>query len=290
MTGYGRSVITNELGQFTAEVQTLNRKHLEIVVSLPDELQRFEVDIRGWVAARVMRGRVQVNISVKYSDVIPISVSANLPLAKKIKSVCDQIADALHLSNREQLLTSVLIENKKLLMNEEMRGEEEIYRSCLQEVTFSALEMLNDMRLAEGKQLEKDIRDRLELIAIHLQDVVNFAPQQKQTYRQKLENILQEFLLGTSQDEARIIQEVCLFAERVDISEEITRLCSHQQQFLDRLELNESIGKRLEFLIQEMFRECSTIAAKSVDVKIIHHIIDMKTELERIKEQIQNVE
>jgi len=288
MTGYGRTVLQNELGQFVAEVHSLNRKHLEISLSLPHEFQKFESQMRQWIGEHVKRGRVHLAISVKYSENLPINISVNLPFAKKIKEACDPLVQELQLP--DSFISSILTQSPHLLVYEDQNEQEDAYKNILYGLTISSLQSLNEMRSKEGLELQKDIQNRMDEIAIHMQDIVELAPKQRLTFRKKLESVLNEFILGSSKDEGRILQEVCLFAEKVDISEEILRLCSHQKQFLEVLMAAETSGKKLDFLLQEMLRESNTICAKSEDAEIIHHSIDIKTELERIREQIQNVE
>lgn len=291
MTAYGRASRTTVLGRFVVEMQSVNRKHLEISVFLPKELTRFDADLRKLVGARVFRGQVTVKVSAYFDKCTPCVVTPNLPLARQLKAAWDAIAKDLKFESTEFTLEFLLNEQGVLLYEEDLQDEEQ-YRSDLLDVASEALDYFFDMRTREGKALEHDISSRLTRLKEYLDKIAVLSQGAVGKYRQKLLDRIEAVVPGILKDEERILREICLFADRIDIAEEITRFYSHLEQCGNLLTLAEtnSVGKKLEFLLQEMSREVNTIGSKSADVEISHLVVEMKSDLERIREQIQNVE
>lgn len=290
MTAYGRASRVTALGRFVVEVQSVNRKHLEIAVLLPKELTRFDADVRKMVGSKVFRGQVTVKISAYFDQSTPSVVMPNLPLARQLKAAWDAIAKDLKLESTEFTLEFLVNEQGVLLYGEELQ-EEELYRSALSEVLHEALEYFVDMREREGAILQQDISQRLANLKQWVDQIVGRSQGAVGKYRQKLLDRLEEVVPGILENEERILREICIFADRVDITEEITRFHSHLDKcdHLLRSEAN-GIGKTLEFVLQEMGREVNTIGSKSADVEVSHLVVEMKNDLERIREQLQNIE
>lgn len=291
MTAYGRASATTALGRFVVEIQSVNRKHLEISVLLPKELTRFDADIRKLVGKQAFRGQVNVKISAYFDKTTPSVVTPNLPLAKQLKAAWEAIAKELELKTIEFPLELLSNEEGILLYGEELHDEEQ-YRLDLINVASEALEQFVAMRIREGEALLQDISARLTNLRHWLDRIVVLSKDSVGKYRHKLLERLESVVPGIIEDEERILREICLFADRIDITEEITRFYSHLDQWGNLLLFSESkgIGKTLEFLLQEMSREVNTIGSKSADIEISHLVVDMKSDLERIREQIQNVE
>lgn len=290
MTAYGRASHVSTLGHFIVEIQSLNRKHLEMNILLPKELLRFDADIKKWIAGQVGRGQINVKLSVAFDQVSPFVVTPNINLAKQIKAAWDAIAAELQVPADKGFTLSMLSEEKELLSYEEVVLDEEAYRKVLHEVISDALNKLLAMKLREGESLYQDIARRLDKIALILKDIAVKAPNATERFRQRLLERLQEVLGGTIEHEERLLREVCVFAEKIDIAEELTRLDSHLKQVSLLLSDDQAIGKTLEFLVQEMNREINTISSKSSDIDISRWTVEVKSELERIREQIQNIE
>lgn len=288
MTAYGRATTTTSLGRFTAEIQSVNRKHLEINIVLSRELNRFEQDVRKAVSSVISRGHITVRIFAHFDQVSPISVSPNLPLARQLKQSLESIAKDLKISPTVTL--EMLNSHEGIVSLDEEMIDEEKYSHDLFEILNQALERFNQMRMREGKALEKDILSRLEQIEKYIEQIALKAPTATERYRQKLVERLNEVLPGVVENEERIMREICIYAERVDIAEEITRFGSHLSQCRSLFQSNSSVGKTFEFLLQEMGREINTIGSKSSDMDISKLVIDTKSDLERIREQIQNIE
>lgn len=289
MTAYGRASVTNALGRFTAEIQSVNRKYLEINMFLPKELQRFENEIRKIVSAEIVRGQIVVKLFAHFDRVSPITVSPNIPLAKQVKNAWEQIAQELQLS--QEISLDILAAQENLLdYNEEMENEEE-YRSVVLEAIKQALKQFLQMRLQEGKALQEDITKRLAKLQDCIGQIEKKAPTATERYRQKLLERINELVPGMTENEERVLREVCVYADKIDITEEITRFNSHLNQCSTLINSSAThVGKTFEFLLQEMGREVNTIGSKSSDIDAAKYVIEMKTELERIREQIQNIE
>lgn len=292
MTAYSRSISVGPLGRFVVELQSVNRKFLEVNTYLPKTLLRFDADIKKWIGQQVLRGQINVRLSATFDQVKAAVVKPNLPLAAQLKSSWDQIAKHLGISPAEFSLGLISSQEGLLEYEEELDCEGEV-KEALCALFSRALEQLAEMKLREGAALQADISQRLESLKRAIDIIEAKAPESVKKYREKLQQKLQEALAGLaiSDNDERLLKEVCLFADKVDVAEEITRFNSHLGQFRVLLDdARHGVGKTLEFLVQELNREVNTIGSKSADVEIARLVIDIKAELERIREQIQNVE
>lgn len=291
MTAYGRATAVSSLGRFAVEIISINRKYLEFNNSLPKELARFDSDIRKWVIESISRGNISVKVTASYDEKSPLAVAPNLPLARQLKNAWEKIADDLGLDEKSGFCLSMLTEEPGILIYEEDLQDEEQYRKLLHEAVAAALSKMMEMKIREGTELQRDISSRVQNIATWLEQIAEKAPGATEKYRLKLAERLAEVLQGNVDNSERILREVCLYAERIDISEEITRIRSHLKQFQELMETGkDGVGKTLEFIIQELNRESNTIGSKISDVDAAYLNLNIKSELERIREQIQNVE
>jgi uncharacterized protein (TIGR00255 family) len=291
MTAFGRASKATPLGRFTVEIQTVNRKHLEINCFLSKELSRFDIDVRKWIGNAISRGSVTFKLFATYEQKAPLVITPNLPLVRQLKTAWDKIAEELGLNKEKSFSLNLISKEQSLMTYEECLQDEEAYRQAIREVVEETLKELVQMKDREGKALQFDIVQRLGNLQKGIQQIEKRAPDAPTKYRQKLIERLEEILPGSVENEDRILREIAIYAERVDIAEEITRFQSHLTQFLDLLNSStESVGKTLEFLVQELNREINTIGSKSADIEITRLVIEIKSELERIREQIQNVE
>jgi uncharacterized protein (TIGR00255 family) len=290
MTAYGRANFHSEIGDFVIEIQSVNRKHLEVNVAVPKELSSFEIDLKKWLSPYVSRGQVNLRVTVSYENASPIIVNPNLPLARQIKHAWDLIGKHLQLEDREFDL-SLLVNVEGILLFEENMQEGERYASALKQALDLAIEKFARMKKQEGAVLQADIVERIHKIQNWIKVVEQKAPYATKKYREKLLARLEEILPGSADNDERILREVAIFAEKIDIAEEITRFQCHIAHFEELIHSDmTSIGKTLEFVLQELNRETNTIGSKSSDLEIARHVIDIKSELERIREQIQNIE
>lgn len=290
MTAYGRGVFTAPIGQFTVEIQSVNRKHLDIQVLLPRELGLFEMDIKKWLSAAVARGQISVKVFVTYQGQALFNVRPNLPLARQLKEAWVQIADDLQVDSGGFNL-SLLRGTTDLFLFEESREGEENYRKALKEAFDQAFKGFLQMKGQEGAVLQKDMAARLSKLQKEIKLIESKTSDATNRHREKLIARLEELLPGKIENEERILREVALYAEKIDIAEEIVRFNCHLKHFDELFNSNEpSIGKTLEFIVQELNREANTIGSKSSEIEISRSTIEIKSELERIREQIQNIE
>jgi len=288
MTGYGRTSVSSKYGKFTIEIQSLNRKFLESFLVIPKELLRFEIEIKQWIAEKIRRGQVTVRItrSMETKDVGDLlpdeTVLSKLfeswtKTAKKLKLDASQI-NIPFLANQSQLLFS----------NKDFKDEEAI-RKVLKKGINTALDEMLEMKQKEGTVLAKDILKRLKYISLQIQLIEKCAPTATTRFKERLLQKINEFIESDALDD-RVLKEVAIYSDKIDITEEILRFKSHIDQFNSILQSIEAVGRKMDFLIQEMMREINTIASKSSEAAISKSVIEVKTELERIREQVQNVE
>ena len=286
MTGFGRAGLDAPFGRLVAEIQSVNRKYLEIFVSVPKEFGRFEYDIRTWVGEKISRGQISVRLHVIPSEG---GVLQQLPDPKQLKALkrgWEKIAKTLGYDPAKIDLPFLMlyspIEQKSFAEDQDLPFIEK----CMKE----AMDGLCKMKVKEGKALKADVSKRLASLKKNLKEIESLAPEAADRMRKSLQGKMKELQENPELDE-RILRETLLFADRIDITEEITRLASHFNQFLGMLDTKEkTIGRKMDFLIQEMGREINTIGSKSLDAKISYRVVEMKSELEKIREQIQNVE
>lgn len=288
MTGYGRGEYRQGGLELTAEVKTVNNRYLDVSVKCPRIFSGYEDIIRKNVREKLTRGHADVFIS--YTDkrdkakslyVDEGAARAYVNAAKEIKALFPELADDL-------TVTSVL-RQPEVLKAEENTGADEELVSALNSALGVALENLNDMRAKEGEKLAKDMLSRVNFIEECVGKIAKRAPLVVSNYRQKLEEKVKSYLDGLSVDEGRLLTEVSLFTDKANIDEEITRLGSHIAQFR-AICLEKLVGRKLDFLVQEFNRETNTICSKSNDIEITGLGLDMKNEIEKIREQVQNVE
>ena len=290
MTGYGRGECAQRGFKVTVEVSSVNRKQSEIAVNLPRELEVLEAQIRDEVNKVVARGRLMVRVSMHSADTAAADeIRVNLPLAKAYAREFQKVARELKLS--ETINVDQLIRCPGVLHTAGEIDEAEDLWPAVEKALKTALAALVKMRDREGAHLTRDLRDRISTIQKSWAKVSRRAPEVQKRYREQLILRIKNAGLETPVvDDERLVKEVVYFADRSDISEELTRLQSHFQQFNDCLKTNEPVGRTLDFLAQEMNREVNTIGAKANDAQISREVVVLKAELERFREQVQNVE
>ncbi len=284
MTGFGRAVLDASFGRLTVEIYSVNRKYLEIFLSTPKEFGRFEPEIRKWVADSLARGQVSVRV---YLEPTLGSIEESLPdvqLLKALKKNWDKIAKEVGV-DAASIDLPFLLEYLPTKAKEMSDENAKALRSCVEE----ALKALVVMKLLEGQAMASDLASRLGELEKMIGEIEKHTPDATSKMRTKLFEKMEEVMKMGPEMEERLLREVALFAERVDVSEEITRFHSHISQFQGLLK-QAAIGRKMEFLLQEMGREVNTIGSKSMDIHISHTVVAMKAELEKMREQVQNIE
>lgn len=288
MTGFGRGKVEDQGREMSIEIKTLNHRFLDVYVKLPRTLSFLEEDIRGMVQQHLSRGRVEVNVSYSSHRSDAVDVQVNQPLVDAYLSCFNKLAQERNLAN--DISISSLLHIPEAFVINEVEEDQETLREMAKTLMEQVLCQVKDMRRKEGENLKNDLLVRISKIESMVKCIEQRAPQVVDEYRDKLKNRLKDLLRGSDLDENRFNMEVVYFAERCSITEEIVRLFSHLEQFRNALEASEPIGRRLDFLIQEMYREVNTIGSKANDLIIVNLVVDMKSEIEKIREQVQNIE
>lgn len=291
MTAYGRAALTAPLGHFTVELSSVNRRYLEINCHCPPELLSFDVEIKKWIALAVTRGFITVKLTLQFAKSTAVTLRPNLALARQMKDAWDEIAQDLELQQERGFKLEMLTDVEQIFLQENDVSIEDELHDVLHQLFLRALEQLVVMKETEGVALWEDISGRLDIIRTVLREIELLAPETVVRLQRKLLDRLEALLPGRIENEERVLREICVYAEKADIAEEISRLKSHLDQFVDLIDaLEVGVGKKLDFLVQEMNREINTISSKCSELKISQQVITVKSELERIREQIQNVE
>lgn len=288
MTGFGRGEYKEGGIELTAEVKTVNNRYLDISVKCPKIFSGYEDTVRSIVRGSLTRGHADVFISFTDKRQKPKSLYVDESTAKAYVDAAKRIAELFPEVPNDFTITSIL-RQPDILRAEEAAGADEEVLSALKAALQSALDNLNAMRAVEGQKLAKDMLARVDTIEVCVNNIAGRAPLVAQGYRQKLEEKIKSYLENVPVDESRLLTEVAVFTDKANIDEELTRLQSHISQFRAICAEN-LVGRKLDFLIQEFNRETNTICSKSNDLAITKLGLDMKNEIEKIREQVQNVE
>ena len=288
MTGYGRAVETVNGREFTVELRSVNNRYLDCTVKLPRSLSFAEEAVKQAVKASVSRGKVDVFITVKSENSDDTQISLNTAVVEGYLAAMRQMVEAYGV--KDDISVSLLSRMNEVFTVEKPQVDEEQLLADLMGVVKQALAAYDAMRAAEGKALENDLRSRGNTILELVSQVEAGNGQTVMDYRTRLYNKLQEVLANTSIDESRILTEAAIFADKVAVDEETVRLRSHLEQMNNMLTTGGAIGRKLDFLLQEMNREANTIGSKCTDVNLARIVVDIKAELEKIREQTQNIE
>ncbi|MCC3357529.1 YicC/YloC family endoribonuclease [Bacillus sp. REN16] len=287
MTGFGRAKKESNSFSVNAELKSVNHRFCEINIRLPRQLLFLEDKIKKAIVEHVKRGRVEVFLTIEGDSLVSKTISIDWDFLDALVTSTKQIQEKYQLS--DQITTGQLLSNENILSIDEKEMENQEVEPIILEVIESAALQLKQMREIEGKKLIEDIFSFLEQIEEIVHTIKEYAPKIVTHYRDRIEKRIKEYV-GNDFDENRILTEVALFAEKADISEELTRLESHISQFRETTQSNEPIGRKLDFIVQEMNRETNTIGSKANDPLIAKHVVELKSFLEKIKEQVQNIE
>lgn len=290
MTGYGVAERDLPLGKIAVEVRSLNHKYLDISLKLPRNFFPLEPKVRDLMKKGVSRGRVELimRIDPSTSTVTRYRLEADMSLVEEYIHLLDSIKEKFGLKGEVTL--DQIAGVRELVPFLEVQKETELYWEEIASVAEQALKALDDSRRKEGEILEADLRGRVEQSRRLMEEIKDKAPLVVDAYRVRLRERMRALLEGSDFDERRFHQEVAYFAERSDVSEEVIRMESHLRQFESKLTEAGPAGRGLDFILQEMNREVNTIGAKATDVDIAHKVIELKGELERMREQVQNIE
>lgn len=288
MTGYGRAEETIRGCTITVELRSVNNRYLDCNIRLPRLYLFAEDGIKSRVQNTISRGKVDVFVTLDYAGKEDVKVTVNRPVADGYYGALKQLAQSYQLS--EDISVSLLSRFPDVLLAEKAEEDTEQRAQDIYSVLDQALADFDEMRTKEGSRLRDDILSR----AAAIEDMVTFveerSPQTVSEYRAKLEARMQEVLQNTQIDESRLLTEAAIFADKVAVAEETVRLRSHIAQLREMLSKGGATGRKLDFLIQEFNREANTIGSKCSDIQIARQVVDIKAEIEKIREQVQNIE
>lgn len=288
MTGYGRGENTAFQRKFTVEMKAVNHRYCDISIKLPRSLNQWEDQIRKRLMQSVFRGKTDVYIQLETFATEDFCVKLNEPLAEAYIAKLHELEDRFTLTTNDTL--GLVARFPEMITLDKTQNDEGILWETLQPALEEALERFLNMRSMEGEALKKDILEKGSHILTLLDAVKERAPFVVTEYKAKLEKRLKELAEGIDVDPQRLAMEVAVFADKSCIDEELTRLDSHLRQLRKIFDLGGQVGRKLDFLVQEMNREVNTIASKANDITITQITIDLKSEIEKIREQIQNIE
>ena len=288
MTGFGRCEVQEAERKITVEMKSVNHRYLDVAIKMPKKLNFFEAAIRNELKNYIQRGKVDIFIAYEdYTDT-NVCVKYNKELAAEYMGYLNQMADDFQMDN--DVRVSTLSRYPEVLTMEEQTIDEEKLWQLLSKAIKGAAEGFVNTRIKEGENLREDLIGKLDGMLTHVDFITSRSPQIIAEYKQKLEDKVKELLEDAKVDENRLLMEVTIFADRVCVDEELVRLRSHIETTKDTLLKGGSIGRKLDFIAQEMNREANTILSKSNDLEISNHAIELKTEIEKVREQIQNIE
>lgn len=288
MTGFGRGEASGEGYQFTAELKAVNHRFLEVVVRLPRNMMSFEEPVRKLVQEKLQRGRVEVYLNPAQTEEKKRLAKVDKDLVLSYDKTLKELALSLHTAYEPDIYRLAALP-EVLSLEETETDLDKLWPVCAEALT-SALEHFIRMRLKEGEKLTEDLWGRLNLLETFLAKIEKRSDLVVADYQKRLRERVQALLGETVPDEARLANEVALFADRASITEEIVRFQSHLEQSRKALKSAEPVGRKLDFIIQEMNREINTIGSKANDLEISQVVIDVKSELEKVREQVQNLE
>ena len=288
MTGYGRAVETVNGREFTVELRSVNNRYLDCTVKLPRMVSFAEDAVKQAVKAAVSRGKVDVFISIRSEDGADTRITLNTGVVQGYLAAMGQMVTDFGV--KDDISVSTLSRLPEVFTVEKPEVDEEQLKDDLLAVVRKALDGYNAMRAREGAALDADLRSRGNTIRELVSQVEAGNAQTVVDYRTRLENKLREVLANTAIDESRILTEAAIFADKVAVDEETVRLRSHLDQMDSMLTAGGAVGRKLDFLLQEMNREANTTGSKCTDVRLARIVVDIKAELEKIREQTQNIE
>ena len=288
MTGYGRGELVVDGRSVTAEVRSVNNRYLDCTVKLPRSYAFAEDAVRARVKETASRGKIEVHISVETVEAQPLTVRLNEPVAAGYLAALHEMAERYGLP--EDVGVALLSRFPDVFAVEKKEEDPEAAAQAILAALDQALAAFQEMRAREGEKLKADLLDKLDHLADFTTQVEKLSPKTLEAYRQRLYAKLSEVLGNTQIDESRILTEAAIFADKVAVDEETVRLRSHIGQLREMLDKGGATGRKLDFLIQEFNREANTIGSKCSDIDIARHVVDMKAEIEKIREQVQNIE
>ncbi len=291
MTAYGRVSHPQSLGRWVVEIHSVNKKTLDFTVLLPKDFLQFDVEIRKWLSQHLKRGQVTVKVHLACDGISDELLRLHMKHLKAYKSCLERAAEDLGYSSSEVRFPFLIEQFQNLPQGPVLHEQEGVVREELLFALNGAFTVFLKMREKEGYALSMELAKHLQVLLQYLEEIEQRSGTSVNKYQKKIMDRLSEYKLSTKEDQERVLREVVLYAEKIDVTEEIARLKSHIAQFTSLLTSEESsVGRTMDFLVQEMGREINTLAAKSDDIEITKAALKIKSEIEKIREQAQNIE
>lgn len=288
MTGYGRSQAIQNGYDISVEIKSVNHRYFEFSSRITRSYAFLEDKIKTYLKSRVARGKIECFVQIMEIDTVAASVALNKSLAQGYLQALSELESEFGLRNDVSVMQVARF--PEVLNVKKAEADEDAVWEAVQPVVAEAVERFIAMRETEGEKLKEDVLSRADTILEHVAVIEERSPQTVKEYTQKLRERIQEVLEDKTVDEARILTEAAIFADKVAVAEETVRLRSHIAQLHEMLDSDEAVGRKLDFLVQEMNREANTTGSKCQDVSITKHVLEIKSEIEKIREQIQNIE
>ena len=288
MTGFGRSIYENEGREYIIEIKSVNNRFSDINIKMPRSLNYLEEAVKKKVLNHVSRGKIDIFITFNNNSDLGKSIKLNTEIAKKY------ITELKKLSKETEIIDNInIMDISKFpdVLNIKVEEEaEEVIEQELLKALNEAIKSFIDMREKEGVKIKQDLENRIKIVSEKINEISNISTGLVEEYIVKLETRIKELLKTDVVDQSRLAQEVVIYSDKCSVEEELTRLKSHISQFLNLINEDVAVGKKLDFLIQEMNRETNTIGSKANNLEITNLVVDIKTELENVREQVQNIE
>ena len=290
MTGYGRAQSVIETMSITVEIKSVNHRYFEFNSRVPRSYGFLEEKLKSYVGSRVSRGKVECYVSIENLEDDEVEILVNHSLASSYLNALKELAERNELNLRDDLAMSSLARYNDIFTTHKKEADEDKIWNAVKEVASAAVDKFILMRETEGEKLKNDVLSRADFILEKVSLIEERSPETVKEYNDKLLARINEFLSDVQVDEQRLLTECAIFADKVAVAEETVRLRSHIDQLRQFLNSDDAVGRKTDFLIQEMNREANTIGSKAQDVTIARNVIDIKAEIEKIREQIQNIE
>lgn len=288
MTGFGRCEVTEKERKITVEMKAVNHRYLDVNIKMPKKLNFFESSIRGLLKEYIQRGKVDIFVTYEDYTENNVILKYNQELAGEYVKYITQMAEQFSLNN--DLQASPLSRYPEVLTMEEQTVDEEALWATLEKAIRGAAEQFVETRINEGNNLQEDLFQKLDGMLLYVEEIEKRSPEIISEYRQKLQDKVNELLADVQMDENRLATEVTIFADKICTDEETVRLKSHILATKETLSQGGSVGRKLDFIAQEMNREANTILSKANDLTVADIAINLKTDIEKVREQIQNIE
>ncbi len=288
MTGYGRGVFSNEDYSVTIDLKSINHRYLELYFKIPKSYSFLEDKLRREISGKISRGKVEISLTIEQLSPINDQVELDHSFLRSYLKVIRELKENYGIEGEVDLKTIITL--PELLDYHQPDVDQEKLFEKVRQALDMALQALIESRKIEGQGLCRDIHDKLSTLEVYRQELLVQAPKVVAAYQERLSKRITELTVGIEVDQGRLAAEVAIFADKSDVTEELVRIESHLKQFNQILETTEPIGRRMDFLIQELNREINTVGSKASDITIAQLVINFKAELEKIREQIQNIE